>query len=232
MIMESVENSVSEWNREIQREKKEEKYPKWPNEVMLKVLFGGGDYLRDPCKPQKDWKVLDVGCGFANNLVPFADLGCECHGVDLHPEMAATVQGIMDRRGYKTKIQAGSNRSLPYPDACFDLILSVNTLHYEGTEGNIDKALREFRRVIKPGGALYLSTVGPAHTIFTRAEKLGPHRYKVKNFDFRDGQDFFFFEDEDSIQEICKRIFPRVETGRVTEKLMNLPLDFLIALCR
>jgi len=41
MIMGSVDNSVSEWNREIQWEKKEEKYPKWPNEVMLKVLFVG-----------------------------------------------------------------------------------------------------------------------------------------------------------------------------------------------
>jgi SAM-dependent methyltransferase len=49
-----------------------------------------------PYKPQPEWRVLDVGCGFANNLVPFADIGCECHGVDLHPEMAATVQEIMD----------------------------------------------------------------------------------------------------------------------------------------
>ena len=30
----------------------------------------------------------------------------------------------------------------------------------------------------------------------------------------------------------CEKVFTDVETGRVTEKLINLPLDFLVALCR
>ncbi len=87
--MSDANHATDEWNKEILREKQERKYPKWPNEVMLKILFGGSDYLKSPFKPQPSWRVLDVGCGFANNLVPFADIGCECHGVDLHPEMAA-----------------------------------------------------------------------------------------------------------------------------------------------
>ena len=98
MSSEKVNHATEEWNKEIQREKKEQKYPKWPNEAMLKILFGSTDYLKIPCKPEPFWRVLDVGCGFANNLVPFADIGCECHGVDLHPEMATTVQVIMDER--------------------------------------------------------------------------------------------------------------------------------------
>jgi ubiquinone/menaquinone biosynthesis C-methylase UbiE len=151
--MSDTNHATDEWNKEILREKQESKYPKWPNEVMLKILFGGSDYLNSPFKPQPSWRVLDIGCGFANNLVPFADIGCECHGVDLHSEMAATVQEIMDERGYKTKIQTGSNRVLPYPDGHFDLLLSVNTRHYESSEENFLAALKEFRRVMKPGGA-------------------------------------------------------------------------------
>ena len=225
-------NAVNEWNEEIKRERQAQQYPKWPNEVMLKLLFGGTDYLNHPFKPQPEWRVLDVGCGFANNLVPFADIGCECHGVDLHPEMAATAQAVMDQRGFKTKIQAGSNRSLPYPDAHFDLLLSINTLHYEGSEENVMAALKEFRRVLKPGGGLYLSTVGPEHEIYRRAQVLGQHRYKVQDFDFRDGHEFFFFDTERYLEHYCMQIFADVETGRVTEKLVKLPLDFLIALCR
>jgi SAM-dependent methyltransferase len=224
-------HATDEWNKEIQREKKERNYPKWPNEVMLKILFGGSNYLKAPLRPQPSWRVLDVGCGFANNLVPFADIGCECHGVDLTPEMAATVQEIMDDRGYKTKIQAGSNRALPYPDAQFDLLLSVNTLHYEGTEENFLAALREFRRVLKPGGGLYISTVGPEHEIYRRAEVLGGHRYRVRDFGFRTGEQFFFCDTERYLQHYCEQVFERVETGRVTEKLIKLPLDFLVALC-
>ena len=230
--MSNANHATDEWNKEILREKQQRKYPKWPNEVMLKLLFGGSDYLNVPYKPQPSWRVLDVGCGFANNLVPFADIGCECHGVDLHPEMAATVQEIMDECGYKTKIQTGSNRSLPYPDGHFDLLLSINTLHYEGSEENVLAALKEFRRVLKPGGGLYLSTVGPEHEIYRRAQVLGNHRYKVQDFDFRNGHEFFFFDTERYLKHFCMQSFADVETGRVTEKLVKLPLDFLVALCR
>ena len=225
-------HATDAWNKEFQREIKERKYPKWPNEVMLKTLFGGSNYLSEPFQPQPSWRVLDVGCFFANNLVPFADIGCECHGVDLTPEMAATAQQIMVERGYKTMIQAGSNRSLPYPDAYFDLLLSVNTLHYEGTEENFLAALREFRRVLKPGGGLYISTVGPEHEIYLRADLLGGGCYRVRDFDFRTGEKFFFCDTERYLQHYCKQVFETVETGRVTEKLFKLSLDFLVALCR
>lgn len=225
-------NQREEWNQEIRREKQAAKYPKWPNEAMVKVLFGGSTYLRRPLKPESDWRVLDVGCGFGNNLVPFADMGCECHGVDIHEEMAATTQEVMDQRGFRAQFQEGSNRSLPFPDAYFDLLLSVNTLHYEGSEENILAALQEFKRVLKPGGGVYLSTVAPKHEIYKRAETMGGHRYTIRNFGFRDGQQFFFLDNQRYLEYYCRKVFEDVETGRVTEQLMNLPLDFFIAVLR
>ena len=229
---ENTAKQTEEWNQEHQREKQTVSYPKWPNEAMLKVLFGGSDYLKTSLKPNPSWRVLDVGCGFGNNLVPFADIGCECYGVDIHPQMAETAQEVMDKRGFRAHFQEGSNRSLPYPDAYFDLLLSVNTLHYEGSEDLVLAALREFRRVIKPGGGLYLSTVAPEHEIYRRAETMGDHRYRIRDFGFRSGQEFFFFDNERYVHYYLNKIFEDVETGRVTEKLMNLPLDFFIAVCR
>lgn len=226
-------NSASaSWNAEFSRQKLDGQYPRWPNEVMLKILFGGKNYLKTPFVPQSSWTVLDVGCGFANNLVPFADIGCECHGVDLHPQIAATAHEVMAKRGYEVEICTGSNRDLPYPDSHFDLLLSVNTLHYESSELDLLSALREFRRVLKPGGGLYISTVGPEHEIFRRAKVLGNHQYVIQKYDFRDGNKFFFFDSENHLRRLCEHVFETVETGRSTEKLMDLPLDFLVALCR
>ncbi len=231
MSEQNLNHATHEWNKEIQRDKKERKYPKWPNEVMLKILFGGSDYLKAPFRPQSTWRVLDLGCGFANNLVSFADIGWECHCVDLTPEMAATVQGIMDDLGYKTTIQAGSNRALPYPDAHFDLMLSVNTLNYKGTEENFLAALHEFRRVLMPGGGLYISTVGPEHEIYRRAVVLGRHRYRARDFDFRTCEQFFFCDIERYLHHCCEQVFDSVESGRFTERLnqaaSRLPLRTL-----
>ncbi len=72
MSEQNSNHATDEWSKEIQCEKKEHKYPKWSNEVMLRILFGGSDYLNAPFRPQPLWRVLDVGCSFANNLVPFA----------------------------------------------------------------------------------------------------------------------------------------------------------------
>lgn len=148
-----------EWNREFIREISlgiyKGNFPKYPNEVMLKLVFGS--YLEKPVRPQPIWKVLDIGCAFGSNLIPFADIGCEVHGVDIHPEITVNAGKVMHARGYdKVDFRVGSNRALPYPDDYFDLVLSVNTLHYESTEGHVLDALAEFRRVLKVGGGIHI----------------------------------------------------------------------------
>lgn len=218
-----------EWSR-YHGEKVKGNYPKWPNEAMLKSLFG--NYSHVPLKPQAGWRVLDVGCGFGNNLLPFADLGCECHGVEIHDEICVLGEKILAERGYRAKIQPGSNRALPYPDDHFDLLLSVATIHYEGMVKNVLAALREFRRVVRPGGLVYIATAGPAHDIYQRAEILGDHRFRIRDYDFRDGQEFFFFDNERYLEYYCAQVFNRVEVGRIHEELFGFHVDHLIALCR
>ena len=55
-----------EWADELKRELDRENYPQWPNETMLKVLFG--NYLKKKFILPKNANVLDVGCFFGNNL--------------------------------------------------------------------------------------------------------------------------------------------------------------------
>lgn len=220
-----------EWNQEFLRELATGNFPKYPNEVMLKLVFGS--YLEKPIKPQSSWKVLDVGCAFGSNLIPFADMGCEVYGVDVHSEIAMNAAKVMNARGYnKIEFREGSNRALPYPDDYFDLILSVNTLHYESTEKNVLDALAEFRRVLKVGGAVYISTVGPDHEIYRRSKLIDQHINLIQDFGFRNGEKFFFFDNERYLKYYLSKYFADVETGKVTEKLMTLPLDFLVAIAR
>lgn len=220
-----------EWNQEFIRELSTGNYPKYPNEVMLKLVFGS--YLEKPIKPQPDWKILDIGCALGSNLIPFADIGCEVYGIDVHSEIAGNAKKVMDARGYnKAEFREGSNRTIPFPDDHFDLMLSVNTLHYESSEEDMLAALAEYRRVLKPGGAVYISTVGPDHEIYRRSKFIGEHINLIQNFGFRSGQKFFFFDNERYLKYYLSKYFADVETGKVTEKLMALPLDFLIGVGR
>ena len=62
-----------EWAEELKRESDRNNYPQWPNEVMLKVLFGS--YLKNKFILQENADVLDIGCFFGNNFFVNVEVG-------------------------------------------------------------------------------------------------------------------------------------------------------------
>lgn len=207
--------------------KSKSNFPIWPNETMVKLVFG--NYLERKIHINEGIRVLDVGCGFGNNLLPFLAKGCLCYGVEVTAPMATQTQQILQERGFLTQILEGNNRKIPFADNSFDLLLSVNTIHYETSLENIQNAFKEFKRVLTNTGRLVLMTVGPNHSIIKRAKLVQPHKYLIQDFDFRDGTHFFCFETSEYLKKFMNKTFIYVETGRVTELLMNYDLDFLIA---
>lgn len=87
--------------------------------------------------------VLDVGCakGFLihdlTELIP----GIAVTGIDVSDY--AVANAIEDMRPY---VQIADARALPFPDASFDLVISINTIHNLERE-ECGRALREIERV-------------------------------------------------------------------------------------
>ena len=88
-------------------------------------------------------KVLDVGCGKGFLLYDLTQAvpGLEVCGLDIS---AYAIEHAKEE--VRPFLQMGHANALPFPDARFDLVLSINTLHnlycYD-----LDKALREIQRV-------------------------------------------------------------------------------------
>lgn len=224
-----TEKATQNWE-DFHLERASAAHPRWPVEAMVKTVFGG--YLRERIQLPERARVLDVGCGFGNNLLPFLERGHECCGVEITSAIAELSQELLRRRGHAATIVKGSNRELPFPEAHFDLLLSLNVLHYEGDEVSIKSALREYARVLKPGAAAVVITVGPRHQIYKSALPLGGHRYRIQNYDFRDGEQYFYFDNTKYLELYLSPLFERIEVGRVTEQLFTTDLDFLMAVGR
>jgi len=95
--------------------------------------------------------VLDLGCGFGEFLNP---LRCAKRvGVDLNPDATKHLDPGVE-------FHAGDVRSLPMlADGTFDVVFTSNLMEHLPTKEDVEKMLREARRVLKPGGQLI--AVGP-----------------------------------------------------------------------
>src|SRR3546814_1821518 len=81
-------------------------------------------------------KVLDLGCLYQNNLMPFADRGLDLYGVEINDDMVAVATERAADLGMAVEIAAGHNRALPFPDGTFDFVLSINTIDRKSTRLN------------------------------------------------------------------------------------------------
>jgi SAM-dependent methyltransferase len=95
-------------------------------------------------------KILDAGCGTGGNLVMLDRYG-EVFGVELSRE---TVRFLKSRNFFR--FATASVTDIPYRGAAFDL---VDVFYVNECLQDDSAALREYYRVLKPGGFLYMSEV-------------------------------------------------------------------------
>jgi ubiquinone/menaquinone biosynthesis C-methylase UbiE len=131
------------------------KYDRTVGYQYLMGLWSLLPHLRVPPRPA----VLDAGCGTGSNLLEAARLFGPCRllvGVDLSPQMVAVARSKAQAAGVPAFFLVGDAERLPLPPESFDLIICSGVYHwFEDRPG----AIRQFGRLLKPGGQLALTCV-------------------------------------------------------------------------
>ena len=100
-------------------------------------------------------RVLDAACGTGRYTAPLHEAGVEVVGCDFSPEMLAQAKA---RLPDVELVEADLNHPLPFADESFDAVLAAQVLKHLPS---LTQPMREFARVLRPGGRLVFSVTHP-----------------------------------------------------------------------
>lgn len=142
--------------------------------------------------------ILDAGCGAGTWVDFLARQGHRAVGLDYSASLVASNREAMPEREW---VQ-GSIQSMPLPDDGLDAIISWGVIEHD--EAGPNAALREFYRVLRPGGWIFVTVPYDSTAARRTSEQLFGMR--------RDGREFFqYFMNEAELAEEVRRAGFEVE---------------------
>jgi SAM-dependent methyltransferase len=98
-------------------------------------------------------RVLEVGCGSGGFLAAAASAGREIVGVDIALRWLVIAERRLSDRGLQVPLFGATAERLPWPDATFGAVVADSVLEHLT---DFHSALKEWARVLRPGGSLVL----------------------------------------------------------------------------
>lgn len=109
----------------------------------------------------KGKRVLELGCGGAQNSIAFAKQGAIAIGVDLSAEMLAHARRLCDHEEVRVELRQGDMADLAFVRAeSIDLVFSANAF---GFVDDLNRVFRQVHRVLRTGAPLVFTMPHPAY---------------------------------------------------------------------
>ncbi len=123
----------------------------WTVHVLERALKDLESLIADrkPCYPV----VVDVGCGYGRSLKLLSDRFAPRRliGIDIDPGMLAAAAVEAARHSIAVDLKQATSSQLPLPSESVDMVFCHQTFHHLIDQ---EGAIRDFHRVLKPGGLL------------------------------------------------------------------------------
>jgi SAM-dependent methyltransferase len=116
--------------------------------------------LCEAADPRSRERVLDVACGSGNTALAAARRYCDGACIDYVPALIERARQRAVVEGVRVDFRVADAQALPFPDASFDVVVSVFGVLFAPDQ---EKAASELLRVCRPGGRIALANWMPEH---------------------------------------------------------------------
>lgn len=205
----------------------------YPTEFVVRTFLANYPGLDFP-KPAEGARVLDVAFGDGRNTVFLCDQGFEVSGVEITEGIVRQTAARLESLGHRADLRVGRNSSLPFAAATFDCVLACHCCYYCDEGETFADNMREYARVMSPGGWLVASVASRNSYIFDKAEVLddGSLRIQADPYGNREGYRLQAFSRKEEIANYLAPWFERFSFGFADNDFYGVSERLFWTVCR
>lgn len=148
--------------------------------------------------------ILDAGCGFGEWVYLLEKGGYRAAGIDYSPEL---IERLKQAYPDSTWIE-GDIRAIPLPEASVDGVISWGVIEHD--EAGPAAALREFHRIVKPGGSIIVTVPHDSEVVRRSSRHQFPPVESMKFFQY-------FMTERELTDHVAAAGFEPMETAKLRE---------------
>jgi SAM-dependent methyltransferase len=140
---------------------------------LYDLMFPGGGPAVDFYRAEADrqaGRVLELGCGTGQKLIPIASDGHPCVGLDFSSEMLAEARRKADERGVTVEWTQGDMRAFDLGRTFDFVFIAANSLLHLHAAEDLVSCFRSVRRHLAPGGRFVFEVFNPSVRLLAEAD--------------------------------------------------------------
>jgi len=164
----------------------------YPSESVIRFLCS---YKKE--HGSKRVKILDLGCGNGRHVWLAAKEGFLTYGIDFSKQaIKMAADWLKQENLFYQDLRTGDiSKKLPYVDNFFDIVISYGVLdHMKLIDSK--KTIQEAKRILKPGGMLFLKLESNMSFTFRSEKQVAKHEILLDK-DVESGMMQHFFDQEE-----------------------------------
>ncbi|WP_405175819.1 class I SAM-dependent methyltransferase [Paenibacillus sp. FSL H8-0261] len=159
--------------------------------------------------------ILDCGAGGDTPpLSLFANYGYATYGIEMNVEQMNRANQFAAERGQNLNIYQGDMRQLALNDESMSFVYSYNSIFYMKKQ-DVKEAINELKRVLKPGGLLFVNFLTIKDFRVGDGVDLGEHQYEQMEDDELVIHSYYDYDEADSMFSDMQLIY---KEDRVLER--------------